>query len=795
MKYFFLFLALSQMALLGSAQTAFIENKGQVVDQNGIPNSEVLFVLPLRGMNVLLRADGFSYDVYEVQTETPTTATLADQLRMGLAVTPQQPERIAVHRVDISFEDMSKGVQIEKQLLPVSATYNYYTTGAPNEGIHDVRQFSKIVYSNVYNGIDIEFAASVQKGFEYNFIIHAGADMEQIALSYSGALALQLKENNVHIALATNHLVESIPASYLQGSHRPLSVRYTLAQNTLRFTPLENITGETIIIDPTPNLVYATYFGGTAKDMATESAIDSEGNIYMAGHTASTANVATTGTFQSEIAGQEDVFLSKFNSVNDLVWATYMGGSEIEESTSINISGNAIILTGLTLSPSGMASSGAFQEALSGSFNAFLARFDPLGSRVWSSYFGTGVDVFLGSSIVDGNTVVAVGSTQSSTLPFSLNPFQEELNGFKDCLISEWDLDGNPIYCSYFGGEELEVFTDVVEDENGLIWIVGGTLSETGIATNDAYQEEWGGGLGDLMLVGFTTDFELHYSTYFGDSGDESGGDLLISNGRIVISGTTNYGGSLTTPDAFQEFGFGQTDLFYAIFNSDLEVEYCTLFGGENYEGSIKMLIYGDELYFVGSTQSLQNISTDGSYQEDFMDSDIDYMYRVFIGKMNANNNLVWCTYFGNYSYASPANLHIHDGKLMVTGWSRSTADLPAEMQLPISTPDAFQTENAGEEDAFIAVFDSFTGVEIERDGKNFEIYPNPTRSMVYLILPSFDNWTMELYNAQGLLVKQESRMQSKTANLELNNIPVGCYILKCSNGSGSMLVERLIIE
>ena len=44
--------------------TGFIENKGQIVDQNNIPNKNVLYLFNSNGMNIQLRRGGFSYDVY-----------------------------------------------------------------------------------------------------------------------------------------------------------------------------------------------------------------------------------------------------------------------------------------------------------------------------------------------------------------------------------------------------------------------------------------------------------------------------------------------------------------------------------------------------------------------------------------------------------------------------------------------------------------------------------------------------------------------------------------------------------
>ncbi|MBE0648571.1 MAG: hypothetical protein IH596_12395 [Bacteroidales bacterium] len=51
------------------SSTGFIENKGQIIDQNNQPNPDVLYLLNTPGMNVQLRRGGWSYDVYEVRHE------------------------------------------------------------------------------------------------------------------------------------------------------------------------------------------------------------------------------------------------------------------------------------------------------------------------------------------------------------------------------------------------------------------------------------------------------------------------------------------------------------------------------------------------------------------------------------------------------------------------------------------------------------------------------------------------------------------------------------------------------
>ena len=51
-----------------TSKTGFIENKGQIINQNNKPNPAVLYLLNTPGMNVQLRASGWSYDVYKVES-------------------------------------------------------------------------------------------------------------------------------------------------------------------------------------------------------------------------------------------------------------------------------------------------------------------------------------------------------------------------------------------------------------------------------------------------------------------------------------------------------------------------------------------------------------------------------------------------------------------------------------------------------------------------------------------------------------------------------------------------------
>ena len=56
-------------AFKSSSKAAFIENKGQIIDQHSNPNPVVLYLLNTPGFNVQLRKNGFSYDIYSIRQQ------------------------------------------------------------------------------------------------------------------------------------------------------------------------------------------------------------------------------------------------------------------------------------------------------------------------------------------------------------------------------------------------------------------------------------------------------------------------------------------------------------------------------------------------------------------------------------------------------------------------------------------------------------------------------------------------------------------------------------------------------
>lgn len=100
--------------------------------------------------------------------------------------------------------------------------------------------------------------------------------------------------------------------------------------------------------------------GGTNWTWGKSSA-DSEGNIYISGRTGNDLNIASPGSYQEEIAGNDDAFVVKFSPEGERLWGTYYGG-ERDELYSVGIPyGNGFYIVGKTRSLTNIATPNSYQ--------------------------------------------------------------------------------------------------------------------------------------------------------------------------------------------------------------------------------------------------------------------------------------------------------------------------------------------------------------------------------------------------------------------------------------------------
>ncbi len=342
--------------------------------------------------------------------------------------------------------------------------------------------------------------------------------------------------------------------------------------------------------------------------------VDTSGNIYLTGTTYSNTNISSGG-FQNTIGGNSDAFLLKLNSSGLRNWSTYYGGLGSEDGLGVAVDYKEnVYITGITNSNSNI-SSGGFQNNYGGHYDAFLVKFNSTGTLSWATYYGDtaydyGWDI---STDYNGNVFLA-GNTNSAT-NIASGGYQNVYSDSSDAFIVKFDSLGSRQWATYYGGLGTEFQSCVTTDNSGNVFLAGQTTSTSSISTGAGFQNSYGGGYCDAFLVKFNTNGVCIWGTYYGGLDSDSGNGVESdNNGNIYLVGATgshsniSYGG-------FQNNYTNSWDVFIVKFNSLGSRLWGSYFGGISSDvGTTVCQDNNGNVYFGGWTSSNSNIAH-GGYQ------------------------------------------------------------------------------------------------------------------------------------------------------------------------------------
>ena len=479
---------------------------------------------------------------------------------------------------------------------------NYFLGNDPSKWRTNVPTYAKVRYESVYPGVDLVYYGTRGGELEYDFIVAPGADPNTIALGVEaggvrvdskGDLIVPIEDREVrlHKPVIYQPLAGHGEGTPSQGRRTPVEGHYSLdAQNHVRFELGPYDHSRPVVIDPV--LIYATYLGGSGGDIAYAVGVDSVFNTYVAGVTNST-NFPTKGTtvIQSGNKGYGDCFIAEINPAgNQLLYSTYLGGSQSDAATALAESSGAVYITGYTASsdfpvkaPAGAGTPEPFQQTYGGNTDAFVAEIAANGSAlVYSSYLGgSGADFGQGIAVDSSGNAYVTGSTQSTNFPVSTNALQPNINGSQDAFITKVNFAGEQIlYSTYLGGSAADVAQAIALDSSNDMFIAGYTFSPD-FPTVAPYQGANGGGADAFVAELNAAGSALTFSTYLGGTEDDRAyGIALDSANYVYVAGATS---STNFPinNAFQLSLTGASNAFVTKFNpAGSSLVYSTYLGG-----------------------------------------------------------------------------------------------------------------------------------------------------------------------------------------------------------------------
>ncbi len=596
---------------------------------------------------------------------------------------------------------------------------NYFIGNDPAKWQTNVPTYAKVQYRDVYPGIDVVYYGN-QRQLEYDFVVAPGADAQRIVLDFKGVERLEIDaQGELVMHAAGGALRQHKPVIYqdIDGIRREIAGGYVMkGAHQIAFQVAAYDKTRPLVIDPV--LVYSTYLAGSGNEEAWGIAVDSLGNAYVAGITDSTNFPTTLGAFQTALGGNVDAFVTKLNATGSaLLYSTYLGGSGNEAGgrpegggrpgIAVDSLGSAYV-TGFTSSSNFPTTSGAFQIALGGNFDAFVTKLNATGSAlVYSTYLGgSGGEGGIFRIAVDslGNAYVA-GHTASTDFPITPGAFQTAFVGHVDAFVTKLNATGSAlVYSTYLGGSTIQIdgsdFREdiaIAVDSLGNAYVAGGTTSNNFPTTPGAFQTTFGGGLADAFVTKLNgAGSALLYSTYLGGSVYEQAfGIALDTSGSAYVTGFTSSSNFPTTSGAFQIALGGNFDAFVTKLNATgSALLYSTYLGGSGGEagGGIALDSAGNA-HVAGATNSNNFPTTPGAFQTTYGGGLND----VFVTKLNATGSaLLYSTYLGGSGDDEGLGIALDTlGNAYVTGVTFFT-NFP-------TTLGAFQTVAGGGEDVFVA--------------------------------------------------------------------------------------------
>ncbi|HDH05702.1 MAG TPA: choice-of-anchor D domain-containing protein [Nitrospirae bacterium] len=313
-------------------------------------------------------------------------------------------------------------------------------------------------------------------------------------------------------------------------------------------------------------------------------AIDSSGNVFVAGRTYSSDYPTTEGAYDTTYDKSGDIFVSKLDSnLSSLLSSTFIGRSiegsseDTASALAIDLSGD-VFVAGHTGSSDYPTTEGAYDTTHNGYRDVFVSKFDSNLSSLLSSTFIGGIgnvnDYAEALAIDSSGDVFVAGRTHSSGYPTTIGAYDTVHNGYHDAFVSKFDSNLTSLLLSTFiGGSDYDDAEALAIDSSGNVFVAGGTRSSDYPTTEGAYDTVYNSS--DVFVSKLDSRLSsLVSSTFIGGSTYDYAYALAIdSSGDVFVAGWTGSSDYPTTVGAYDTTFNGSYDVFISKLDSDLSGE------------------------------------------------------------------------------------------------------------------------------------------------------------------------------------------------------------------------------
>ena len=582
--------------------------------------------------------------------------------------------------------DFGKAASVEaNEVLP--GKVNYLLGSNDRRWRRNLTTYGRLHYQSVFPGVDLEFYGNPGE-LEHDFIVKPGADAAAIKIQVPITHSIEIMADGAALIHTNGAFLKfSRPVAYQETDKGRIQVAasFNLKRHTLGVRVGKYRHDLPLVIDPA--VVFSTYVADASAPM-TAVATDANGNTYVLGYTFA-ANYPVRGAFQptcNNCSNRPDVVITKLNaSGSDIVFSTYLGGSEAEVPIGIGIDANGnVIVAGRTDSPDFPVKNGlpsgtpSYVQPVS-----FITSLSPDGSSLnYSTLLGHASTVLTAFALAADGSVYVSGTTNDSDFPVTPGAINTLTPAYPNepVFVTKFKLDGTLAYSGIVGNAEpqnggggLIGVTGIAVDAQGAVYLHGnaGQLWPT---TTGAYQTSIPGT--NPYAAPFITKLsadgsKLDYSTFLGPaSGIAPAAITVNAAGEAWVTGAWAGPDFPLTPDAYAN----QLSSSAAPYLSRVSADGSTLLYSSYLTGSISnayptaIKFDGNGHLWIAGYTADHSLTLLNPVQSSFAYSGQAGFLMEFD---NAAKTLLFSSYFGAQSSSQIAGIAI-DGtnKIHIAGWS-----------------------------------------------------------------------------------------------------------------------------
>lgn len=496
--------------------------------------------------------------------------------------------------------------------VPQTARVNYARGRERAAWRFAVPLYGRVTYRDLYPGIDLVFHDE-RGALEYDLVVAPGADPSAIRLVFDGASSIVHDDaGEVALHVSGGEIIHRRPIAYQDAASASRMVPASYAVRRSRAEGVDRVEvafalghydpALPLVIDP--SVGYVTTVSADARtDNVVDSAVDGEGNLWLAGMTANPQFPVTDDAIDDEKSELDDGYVMKVNAQGQLVYATYFGGSFFNclSAVDVDADGNAYV-AGTTNSNDFPVTQDAAQDVYNdGQGDGFLSKLGPDGQLLYSTYLGgTGSEQCSGRgqrfaqvAVAPDRSVYLVVSISTSTEIPAPGGARATVDG--DFFLVRFGPDMSVLWGRFLGSpSSTEQTLRVRTDAEGNAYVLGRTSRIFGSdhqfpVTAGAFQTR---SESDTVhfVVKYSIDGDLAYATFLGaTTGQDASqfyGDLDVDaagNAYVVVAAGSD--AMPVTPGAYQSVHKGFGDLFIGKLDpSGSNLLYGTYLGGSSSE-------------------------------------------------------------------------------------------------------------------------------------------------------------------------------------------------------------------